>query len=154
MYVYAYLLLYFISLFACLDLRFAMLGALRGLVLVILWGHLLVLVCICPSYGLFGCNHLWEHIPMMLVCLMHTFSLLRVMLCLPCLLCATCLAFFTSLHLCTLAHMFMHESLCLLMSLSLILNLVRVQTVFDTRDLKSFLGIFLVGTCVVHTPIQ
>ena len=67
--------------------------------------------CICSSYGLFECNHLGEHIPVMLVCLMHTLFPLRVMLCLPCLLYATRLAFFTSLHLYTFSNMFIHESL-------------------------------------------
>ena len=58
MHVCAFLLLRFISMFAYLDLGFAMLGALRGLVLVGLWGHFLVCGCIRPIYGLFGCNHL------------------------------------------------------------------------------------------------
>jgi len=57
MHVCAFLLLHFISMFAYLDLGFAMLGALRGLVLVGLWGHFLVCGFIHPIYGLFGCNH-------------------------------------------------------------------------------------------------
>ena len=112
MHVYACLLLYFISMFACLNLGFAMLGALRGLVLTSFWGHLLVFGCIHPARGLFGCNHLREYIPVMLVCLLHALSPLRAMLCLPCLLYATHLAFFASLHFCMLAYMFRHEFVC------------------------------------------
>ena len=40
--MYACLLLCFVSMFACLDLGFAMLFTLYGLVLVGFWGHLLV----------------------------------------------------------------------------------------------------------------
>ena len=155
MHVYACLLLCFISMFACLNLGFAMLGALRGLVLTSFWGHLLVFGCIHPARGLFGCNHLREYIPVMLVCLLHALSPLRAMLCLPCLLYATRLAFFASLHFCMLAYMFVHESLCLLMSSSLIPTIpCRFTPVFDTRDPKSLLENLLDGTCVICTPIQ
>ena len=115
----------------------------------------LVFGCIHPARGLFGCNHLWEHIPVMLVCLLHTLSPLRAISCLPCLLCATRLAFFVSLYFCTLAYMFVHESLCLLVSWSLILTILcRFRPVFDTWGPKSLLGILLDGTCIVCTPIQ
>ena len=48
MHAYACLLLHFISMFTCLDLGFTKLGALRGLVLVGLQGHLFVCGCIRP----------------------------------------------------------------------------------------------------------
>ena len=141
--------------FTCLDLGFAMLGVLRGLVLVGLWGHLLVFGCIHSTCGLFRCNHLWEHIPVMLVCLLHTLSPHRAISCLPCLLCATHLAFFASLYFCTLAYMFVHEYLCLLVSSSLIPTIsCKFTPVFDTWHPESLLGILLNGTCVVCTPIQ
>ena len=60
MHVYAYLLLCLISMFACLDQGFIMLGTLHGLMLVGNWGHMLVCDCICSSCGLFGCDHLWD----------------------------------------------------------------------------------------------
>ena len=86
---------------------------------------------------------------------MHTLSLLYAMLCLPCLLCATHLVLLVSLHLCRLAYIFMHESLCLLVSSSLIPTISCGFTPdLDTQDLKSFLGFFLDGMCVVFTPIQ
>ena len=54
--------------------------------------------CLCgqtrPSCHLFGCEQLWEHIPVMLVCLMHTLSPLHAMFCLPFLSCATRLVVF------------------------------------------------------------
>ena len=89
----------------------------------------------------------------MSVYLKHTLSQLCAMLCLPCLLCATCLTFFTSLHLCTFANMSMHKSLfaCVIKPNSY--HLIWFTIVFDTRDLKLFLGILFDGMCVVHTLI-
>ena len=98
------------TMFSCLDLGFAMLCALCGLVLFSLWGHFLV--WLHPSLLWL----IWEwplvkYNIVVLDCLMQTLSPLCAMLCLPCLLCATCLSFFASLHFCMLAYMFMHESL-------------------------------------------
>ena len=107
MHVYAYLLLYFISMFTCLDLGFAMLCALRGLVLVSLWGRLLVWLHL-PFLWIVWVLPLMRYTSVVSVCLMHTISPLHVMLlCLSCLLCATRLAFlcfFTSLHTCLHVH--------------------------------------------------
>jgi len=103
MHVYACLLLCFISMFACLDLGFAVLCALRGLVLVDLWGHLLV--WLHPS--LLWIVWMWPLVRytfMVLVCLMHILSPLCALLCLPCLLYATRLAFIASLHACLHVH--------------------------------------------------
>ena len=78
-----------------------------------------------------------------------------VMTCLPYLLCATHLALLVYLYLYTLAYMLMHESLCLLVSSSVIhTTSCGFTPVLDTRNLESFLGILLDGTCVVHIPIQ
>ena len=98
MHVYACFLLCFISMFACLDLGFAMLFSRRGLAHVGLWDHLLVTACE---------THLRD------VGVLDTYlsTPCAMMLCLPCLLCDTYLAFFTSLHLCTHAYMFKHGSL-------------------------------------------
>ena len=140
--------------FVCLDLGFAMLCALHGLALVGLWGHLLACGCIRPVCGLFKCNHLREHIPVMLVCLMHSLSLLRAMLCFPYLLCAPV---WLSLFLCIFARLSIYSCMspCLLVPLSLIPAISCWFTpVFDTQDLKSLLGILLDGTCDVHTPIS
>ena len=60
--MYACLLLRFISMFFCLDLGFAMHCALRGLVLVDLWGHLLVWLH-SPILWLVGCDRLWDTSP-------------------------------------------------------------------------------------------
>ena len=154
MHVFACLLLCFISFLTHLDLVFATLCALSGLVLIRLWGYLLVWLHLSLLW-LIGMWPLLRYISVMLVCLMHTLSLLRSMVCLPCLLCATRLALIVSFHLCTLAYMFMHESLCLLVSSSLIPTIsCRFTPVFDTQDPNYLLGILLDGTCVVHTPIQ
>ena len=98
-----------------------------------------------------------RYISMMLVCLMHTS--LCSMQCYAWLACFVpsfgSLCFFASLHLCTLAYMFMHESLCLLVLSSLIPTISCGFTlVLDTRDPKSFIGILLGGTCVIHTPVD
>ena len=89
-----------------------------------LFGH------IRPSYGLFGCNHLWECIPVMLVCSMHT--LFHPVWWSTCIACSvpSCLALFVSLHLCTFAYMFMHASLCVLVCVIKLssYNLMRVHT--------------------------
>ena len=73
MHVYVCLLLCFTSMFVWLDL-----GSCHALCpswACVCWS--LGVTCLCgyihPSYGLFRCNHLREHIPVMLVCLMHTF---------------------------------------------------------------------------------
>ena len=97
------LLLCFISILASLDLGFALLCALHGLVL--MWSHLspLELVLLLPFV---------RYIFVVLVCLIYTFLFRAMLIYLPCLLCATLLAFFASLHLCMLAYMFMHESVC------------------------------------------
>ena len=132
------LLLCFISMFACLDLGVAMLGALRVLELVGLWGHLLVFGCIRPTCGLFGCNHMWDPTPWCWFSWCIPLFSLRAMLCLPCLFCATPLALLVSLHLCILVYMFMHESICLLVSSSLITIIsCRFTPVFDTRAPES-----------------
>ena len=72
MYVYDFLLLCFISVFASLDLDFAKLCALRGLVVVDLWGHLLVWLDL-PLLCLVWVWPFVRHISVMLVCLIHTF---------------------------------------------------------------------------------
>ena len=72
MHVYAFLLLCFISIFASLDLGFAMLFSLLGLLLVSLWGHLLVWLHLSLSWLVW----MWpfmRHIFVMWVCLIHTF---------------------------------------------------------------------------------
>ena len=74
--------------------------------------------------------------------------------CLPCLLYATRLAFFASMHSFFMLATCSCMSLCLFVSSSLISTISCGFTpVFDTRDLKSLLGILLDGTYVVHTPI-
>ena len=105
--------------------------------------------CIHPSYGLFGCNHLWDTSP-------WCWFAWCIPLSAPCNvmldLLALCphLDLFVSLHLCTLAYMFMHESLCLLVLSSLIPTISCGFTlVLDTRDPESFIGILLGGTCVI-----
>ena len=110
--------------------------------------------CIHPSYGLFGCNHLWDTSP-------WCWFAWCIPLSAPCNvmldLLALCphLDLFVSLHLCTLAYMFMHESLCLLVLSSLIPTISCGFTlVLDTRDPESFIGILLGGTCVIHTPVN
>ena len=142
MHVYACLHLCFISMFACLDLGFAMLCALHGLMLVGLWGHLLV--WLHPS--LLWIVWMWplvRYTSMVLVCLMHTLSLLRALLCLPCLLCATHLAFIASLHLCTLAYMFIHESVCCPYS-----NFMELWTPNPNLHLSSWDTLYCLITCL------
>ena len=115
MHVYACLLICFISMFACLDLGFAMLCALRGLVFVGLWGHLLVWL----HSSLLWLVSVWllvRHISIMLVCLTHTF-LYSMWWCYACLACFVP-PIWLSLLPCILAHLptFSWMSLCLLPS--------------------------------------
>ena len=83
--VYACSLLCFVSMFNFLDLGFAMLCALHGLMLVGLWGHLLVWLHLSFLWLVW----MWllvRHISMMWVCLIHTFSH-SVRWCYACLAC-------------------------------------------------------------------
>ena len=110
--MFAFLFLCFMPMFVCLDLGFAMLCALCGLVLVSPWGHLLCVVAFVPPRACFDVTTCKIHLRSVGVLDTHC-SLLHVLLMyLPCLLCATCLAFFAFIHLCTLAYLFMHESVC------------------------------------------
>ena len=153
MHVYACLLLCFMSMFASLDLGFDMF-------LCPLWasacwslGSLARMIISNPLVALFGCNHLWERIPVMSVCSMHTLSLLHAMICLPCLLVPPVwlsLLFYIFARLPTCPCMI----LCLLVSSSLIPTILcRFTPIFDTRDPKSLLRILHDGTRVVHIPI-
>ena len=151
--VCACLLLCFVSMFVYLDLDFAMLCALFGLVFFGFWGYLLVWL----HMSLLWFAWVWplmRHISVMLVCLIHTF--LHSMW-----WCYACLANFVppvwlSLLLCIFARLPTCScmSLCLLMSSSLIpTNLYRFITrLWYTRP-QVPLGILLDRTCVVHTPI-
>ena len=67
---------------------------------------------ICPSQGLFECNHFEIRLCGVGVLDAHLSLFCVMLLCLPCMLCATHLAFFASLHLCTFAYLVMHESVC------------------------------------------
>ena len=58
MHVCACLLLCFISMFACIDLGFAMLFPSVGLWLSV-FGATCLRDCLCPSWNLFGCDRLW-----------------------------------------------------------------------------------------------
>ena len=94
--------------FPCLDLGFAMLYALCGLVLVGLWGHLFV--WFAPFRACLDVTTCEIHLRGVGVLDTHLSLLSMMLICLPCLLCATHLAFFAFMHLCKLAYMFMHES--------------------------------------------
>ena len=154
MHVYACQYLCFISMFAYLDLGFAMLFTLHRLVLVGLWGHMLL--WLHPS-------HLWpiwmwpfmRHISLMLVCLIHTF-LHSMRWCYACLVC-----FVPPVWLSLLLYIFARfptyscMSPCLLVSSSLIPTILcEFILVFHTRDPESLIGIFFDSTCVIRTPIQ
>ena len=98
------LLLWFISMLASLDPGFAMLYALRGLLLVGPLGHLLCVVASVLPRACLGVTTCEIHLHGVGVLDSHI-SLLRAMLiCLPCLLCATRLVFFASLYACLHVH--------------------------------------------------
>ena len=110
--MFACLFLFFMPMFACLDLGSAMLCALRRLMLVNPWGNLLCVVASVPPRVCLDATTCEIHLCGVGVLGTH-FSPLHVMLiCLPCLLFATRLAFFVFMHLCMLLYMFMHESMC------------------------------------------
>ena len=108
--MYAFLLMCFISIFACLDLAFcnalcpSWVCAWRSL------GPLACVVAFTPSYGLLDVTTCETCLHDVGVLDTPLSPLCAMLLYLPCLLCATRLAFFASVHLCTLACMFMHES--------------------------------------------
>ena len=133
---------------ACLDLGFAMLYALCGLVLVGPWGHLFVWL----HLSLLWLDWMWllvRHNSVMLVRLIHTF-LCSVRWCYAYLACFVPLVWL-SLLLCIFAHLPTYSCMspCLLLCI-----LYRFTPVFDTRNPKSLIGILFDGTCVIHTPIQ
>ena len=68
----ASLLLWFISMFACLDLGLVMLCALHGLVLVGLWGYLLVWLHLSLLWIVWMLPFV-RHTSVVFVCLIHTF---------------------------------------------------------------------------------
>ena len=154
MHVYACFLLCFISMFACLDLGFAMLFSRCGLAHVELWDHLLVWL----HSSLLWLVWMWRlvrHISVMLVCLIHTFLHL-VRWCYACLACFVT-PIWISLLLCIFAHMPTCSCIgpCLLVSSSLIPTISCGFTlVFDTRVLESLIGILFDGMCVIHTLNQ
>ena len=105
MHVCTCLLLCFISMFAYLDLGFAMLCTLCGFLWVCAYRSLGPLAHVDASIPLVTCLDVITcetHFRDVGVLNTHIF-LLCAMLCLPSLLCASRLAFFASLHFCTLA---------------------------------------------------
>ena len=108
-------LLCFISMLASLDLGFAMLCALRGLMLVSPQGHLLCVVASIPPRACFDVTTCEIHLHGVGVLETHLFPLRVTLKCLPCLLCAVHLAFFAS---CIFAHL----PICSYMSLYVIIH--------------------------------
>ena len=95
------------SMFVCLDLGFAMLCALCGLVLVSPWGHLLCVVAFVPPRACFDVTTCKIHLCGVSVLDSHLSPLHAMFICLPCLLGATGLGFFASfasLHACLNTH--------------------------------------------------
>ena len=142
------------AIFASLDLGFTMVLCPPWACACWSLGPLARVVTSGPLMALFGCNHLWKHIPVMPICSMHTLSPLCMMICLPCLLVPPVwlsLLFYIIACLPTCPCM----SLCLLVSSSLIPTFsCGLTTIFDTQEPKSLLRILLDGIYVIHNPIK
>ena len=97
--MFACFLLCFISMLASLNLGFATLCALYGLVLVDPQRHQLSVVASILPKACLGVTTCETHLRGVRVLDTHFSLLFAMLICLPCLLCVTHLAFFASLHL-------------------------------------------------------
>ena len=138
------LLLCFISMFAYLDLGFALLCALHGFVLVGIWGHLLM--WLHPSFLWFDWMWPLERCTFVVsVCLMHTLSPLCVMLCLLALWHSFGFhCFFASLHACLHVHAWVCVS-----------SILQSNGTMDTRFKPTFvlLGLLFLFDNMLFAPV-
>ena len=134
------------SMFAYLDLDFAMLCAFCGLVLVGLLRPLACVVTYVPLVDHLDVTTCVIHLRGVGVLDTHVSLLHAMFICLPCLLCATRLAFFASSHLCIVAYMFMHESMC--HPFSIPMDLLTLNRNLHISSLDTFFHVLYMLVCL------